>query len=147
MPNFSIYKDKVRPFEVDFENIVHHANYLIWCENSRFNLFETIIGTPIEKFKSQQNTDIIILEANVKYLKSFKLGDHYYAKSRIEKVSNLKFKFIDYIYNNSNELCIKGEFISVGIDSTTKKPNRALISKLESYFSASFSDENYAVSA
>ena len=142
MPNQSIYHDKVRPIEVDFENIVHHSTYLVWCENSRFNFFDVIVGAPIEKLQSLDNIDIIILEASVKYVKSLSLGDIYYVKSRIEKVNNLKFKFIDYIYDRNNKLCVKGEFLAVGIDSISKKPKRDLISKLESFFSSDFSYES-----
>ena len=147
MHNESIYCDKVRPIEVDFENIVHHSTYLVWCENSRFEFFDVIIGTPIEKFQSVENIDIIILEANVKYLKSFSLGNEYYVKSRIEKVNNLKFKFIDYIYDNNHKACVKGEFLAVGIDSIDKKPKRQLISKLEKFFSSGFYDESNKISS
>lgn len=142
MPNESIFHDRVRPIEVDFENIVHHYTYLIWYENSRFNFFDSIVGIPIDKIQSEENIDIVILEANVKYLNSFSLGDKYYVKSRIEKVNNLKFKFIDYIYDYNNNVSVKGEFLAVGIDSSTKKPKRSLINKLNDFFSNDFSDKN-----
>jgi YbgC/YbaW family acyl-CoA thioester hydrolase len=145
MPKETIYYDKVRPIEVDFENIVHHATYLIWCENSRFNFFENIVGTPIEKFQSNKNIDIVILESNVKYIKSLSLGDKYYIKSRIEKINNLKFKFIDYVYDSKDKICAKGEFIAIGIDSINKKPVRNLVNQLEEYFSSNFSNEDNSV--
>ncbi|MCF6766765.1 acyl-CoA thioesterase [Thiotrichales bacterium 19S11-10] len=147
MQYFTILNDQVRPYEVDFENIVHHANYLIWCENSRFHFFDKIVKTPIHKFKSEHSIDIVILEANVNYMKSFKLGDTYYVKSRIEKISNLKFKFIDYVYDDNHKLCVKGEFISVGIDSVSKKPNKTLISSLDHFFSTDFINETESVIA
>lgn len=147
MPKEAIFHDKVRPIEVDFENIVHHSTYLIWCENSRFNFFESVVGVPIEKFQSEKNIDMVILESNVKYIKSLSLGDRYYLKSRIEKINNLKFKFIDYVYDNQHNICAQGEFIAIGIDSKNKKPVRNLVSQLEEYFSSNFSDENNTISS
>mgnify|MGYP006135293413 CR=1 FL=1 len=146
MPKESVYRDKVRPIEVDFENIVHHSTYLIWCENSRFNFFDLIVGTSINNFQSEESIDIVILDANVKYLKSFSLGDEYYVKSRIEKINNLKFKFIDYVYDNKHKACIKGEFVAIGINSISKRPNKTFISKLDYFFSSDFSDKNDAIS-
>ena len=53
------YSNRVRPYEIDSQGIVHLTNYLIWAECSRFG-YAKKNGLDIFELASKKNIDLVI---------------------------------------------------------------------------------------
>ncbi|MEA4903109.1 thioesterase family protein [Desulfitobacterium sp.] len=79
-------KLRVRYAETDQMGVVYHANYLIWFEVGRTELFRNL-GLPYTVFEDQ-GLSLAVVEANCRYRKPAKYDDELIVITRLDKFTS-----------------------------------------------------------
>lgn len=118
------YKRKIHVYETDLMGIVHHSNYLRFCEEARVNWCEVngLMGT--------DNKDVFgltVLETNVRHLKPAKYGDKVTIFSRA-KVDGIRLSFEYKLVVNNDTICLaKTTHCCLDLDFKVKRlPNKII---------------------
>ena len=86
----NIIEVSVRNYEVDWQGIVHNANYLHYYEVGRMNYFNSI-GASIDINSINSHTKILLVRNEINYINSAKLFDELIVHTRISKIGNSSF--------------------------------------------------------
>ncbi len=96
---------RVRYSETDAMGIVYHANYLVWFEVARNELFRNL-GLPYTKFEAE-GLGLAVIEADIRYKAPAKYDDLLELRAGVVKVSSRKIVF-------QYEICRCGQLICQG---------------------------------
>ena len=102
-------KMEVRDYECDMQALVNNSVYLNYFEHAR-HLFLKEMGVDFAYF-TEQKIFLVVTSLEIKYKKSLKSGDEFFVASDFERVSPLRFKFIQKIYDFKKEEIMAEAFI------------------------------------
>ena len=97
MTNYQYKEDfEVRDYECDSQGIVNNANYLHYLEHARHKILHNLdidYSTLLEK-----GIYLVVIRIEIDYLFPLHSGDRFYVGTNIERVSRLRFGFLQDIF-------------------------------------------------
>ncbi len=111
---------QVRSYECDLQGIVNNANYQHYLEHSRHEFLKTL-GINFTEMH-EQGLDLVLIEANLKYISSLKADDEFYVITKLQYISKLKLKFTQLIYKSDDTAVLEAEMTGTCIDRSRNKP-------------------------
>ncbi|WP_100399123.1 acyl-CoA thioesterase [Bacillus sp. FJAT-44742] len=111
---------EVRYAETDQMGIVHHSNYLVWCELARTKLINELGFN----YKELEEQGILspVTNVNLDYKAPSTYGDVITAETWIEAYDGLRVTYGYNIINQKGILCVKGTTTHVCIRKNTFRP-------------------------
>lgn len=98
---------RVRYEETDRMGVVYYANYLIWFEVARTELFKTL-GISYRELEDKEGLRLMVVESKVNYKSPATYDDLVSVKTSIERIKNTSITFSYKIYRE-NKLLATGE--------------------------------------
>ncbi len=83
---------KVRNYEVDWQGIVHNANYLLYCELGRVEYLQHL-GLVLDVNTIKHGARVVVARNEIDYLSSAHYGDMIDVHTRISSIKNTSFIF------------------------------------------------------
>nr|WP_026101961.1 thioesterase family protein [Geminocystis herdmanii] len=113
------------PHHTDYAGIVWHGTYLTWMESARIECLRSI-GIDYTDLVSL-GCDLPVIEINLRYHQSMRMGDHGIVKTRMNEVQGVRIHW-DYEITGSNAslIYVSGRVTLVGIDREKGKIMRSL---------------------
>ena len=109
----------VRDYECDLAAMVNNASYLNYIAHARH---EFLKSKDIEFAQlADQGIYLIVLRVELDYLYSLRSGDPFYVGTNIERISLLRFGFLQDIYRLPDEkLVLKAKVIGTAVNENGK---------------------------
>ncbi|MEO6062978.1 MAG: acyl-CoA thioesterase [Thermoflexales bacterium] len=85
----------VRDYECDLQGIVNNANYQHYLEHAR-HLYLRELGIDFSVL-SARGANLVVIRVEIDYLSPLRSGESFTVRSRIERVSRVRFVFIQEI--------------------------------------------------
>lgn len=104
---------RVRYSETDQMGIVYHANYLVWFEVGRSELFREL-NLPYTQFE-EQGLGLAVIEANCRYRKPSRYDDELVIITEIDHMSSRSARFSYRVYREET-LLAEGKTVHVFIN-------------------------------
>jgi len=112
---FSLELD-VRDYECDLQGIVNNSVYQNYLEHTRHKYIQSL-GLDFAKL-SEKGINLVVKRVEIDYQSPLRSGDSFVSKLRMERLSPLRFGFVQHIYRLSdNKLMIKALVTSTAINS------------------------------
>lgn len=112
------YKRRVKFFETDGMQVVHHANYLLFMEEARVEYFREG-GLELNDLMAE-GIVFPIVEVSVKYVKPARYDDELLIKTYLRRLDRARFDFDYEIYNEkTGELLTTGHTVNTYTDAKT----------------------------
>jgi acyl-CoA thioester hydrolase len=92
---------EVRDYECDFQGIVNNAVYQNYLEHTR-HIFLKQQGLDFVEL-SRQRIDLVVVRVEIDYLYPLRPSDRFYVGLNFERVSRLRFGFLQDIYRLPDE--------------------------------------------
>lgn len=86
----------VRDYECDLQGVVNNANYLHYLEHARHVLLKTL-GLDFADL-SRRGVNLVVTRMEIDYVSPLRSGDTFLVCSNIERVSRLRFAFVQDIF-------------------------------------------------
>lgn len=86
----------VRDYECDMQGVVNNANYLHYLEHARHALLKEL-GLEFADL-SRRGINLVVTRIEIDYLSPLRSGDAFAVRSAIERVSRLRFAFVQDIF-------------------------------------------------
>ncbi len=83
---------KVRNYEVDWQGIVHNANYLLYCELGRVEYLQHL-GLVLDVNTIKHGARVVVARNEIDYLSPSHFGDVIDVHTRISSIKNTSFVF------------------------------------------------------
>jgi acyl-CoA thioester hydrolase len=110
------YQRRVHVYETDLMGIVHHSNYVRYCEEARVQFF---LDNSMLDTSNKAVFSLTVIDLKFKYVKPLKYGDHFYIQLQF-KAKGARL-FIQYkIFNSENQMCVVSETTHCSIDENFK---------------------------
>ena len=107
---------KVRDYECDMQGIVNNANYQHYLEHARHEYLHHI-GLDFAKLTSE-GVLLVVKRIEIDYHQPLRSGDNFVVDCRTERLSPLRFMFIQHIYRKSDHrLIIAARVMGTSINS------------------------------
>ena len=123
-----VLERRVHVYETDLMGIVHHSNYIRYCEEARV---EFLVKNGFLDASKQAVYSLTVVGLQFKYIKPLKYGDIF--RIQIQMKSEGARFFIQYkVLNSENSVCAVAETIHCSIDESFKvlRLNQKLISDI-----------------
>ena len=105
---------QVRDYECDMQGHVNHAVYLNYLEHTRHEFMKTL-GLSFAELV-QRGVSLVIIRAEVDYKYSLQSGDRFMVGVGIERVSPLRYRFLQDIYLlPQNKLVLRARVVGTGV--------------------------------
>ncbi len=92
---------KVRDYECDIQGVVNNAVYQNYLEHSRH---EFLLENGVDFVAlAKQGIHLVVVHAELNYKQSLVPGDDFYITVEIEKVSRVKYAFIQHLYRTVDD--------------------------------------------
>jgi acyl-CoA thioester hydrolase len=105
----------VRDYECDYEGIVNNAVYLNYLEHTRHEFLKTK-GIKVVEL-AQRGINLVVIHIEADYLFSLRSGDEFNVCINMERISRLRFAFMQDIYRRPDDVPIlKAKVIGTAID-------------------------------
>ena len=92
---------KVRDYECDLQGVVNNAVYQNYLEHARHEL---LIARGIDfAALTRAGIDLVVVRAELDYRRSLGSGDRFVVRSRVERVSRVRFEFRQDIFRLPDE--------------------------------------------
>ncbi|EGW40273.1 thioesterase family protein [Desulfosporosinus sp. OT] len=104
---------RVRYSETDQMGIVYHANYLVWFEVGRSELFREL-NLPYTQFE-EQGLGLAVIEASCRYRKPARYDDELVVITEMDQISSRAAKFSYRVYHEEI-LLAEGKTVHVFIN-------------------------------
>ncbi len=92
---------KVRDYECDLQGVVNNAVYQNYLEHARHEL---LLARGIDfAALTHAGIDLVVVRAELDYRQSLASGDRFVVRSRVERVSKLRFEFRQDIFRLPDE--------------------------------------------
>ncbi|MBI5214302.1 MAG: acyl-CoA thioesterase [Ignavibacteriae bacterium] len=115
---------RVRNFEVDWQGIVHNANYLLYFEIGRIEYLKHL-GIHVSMESIMGNSKIVVARNEIDYRSPARFDEALDVYTKISHVSNTSFVFEGKIYETiSNRLIAENVAVHVWLDSKSDMPVR-----------------------
>ncbi|MBB6449199.1 acyl-CoA thioester hydrolase [Geomicrobium halophilum] len=111
---------QVRYAETDQMGVVHHSQYLIWCEIGRSDLIE-LLGFSYAKLE-ESGVLAPVIDVSLSYKRSVRYGETVRIDTWIDDYNGLRAVYGYEIYNEDNRLCVSGTTTHVIVDSQSFRP-------------------------
>ncbi len=85
----------VRDYECDLQGIVNNANYQHYLEHAR-HLYLRELGIDFSVL-SARGANLVVIRVEIDYLSPLRSGESFVVRSRLERVSRVRFVFIQEI--------------------------------------------------
>ena len=105
---------RVRYSETDQMGVVYHANYLVWFEVGRSELFREL-DLPYTQFEDQ-GLGLAVIEASCRYRKPSRYDDDLVIITELDHISSHSARFCYYVYREET-LLAEGKTVHVYINS------------------------------
>jgi len=86
---------QVRDYECDMQGVVNNAVYQNYLEHARHEYLKTL-GLDFAEF-TRQGINLVVVRAELDYKKSLYSGDSFYVELCVERVSPVRFAFLQQI--------------------------------------------------
>ncbi len=83
---------RVRNYEIDWQGIVHNANYLLYCEIGRVEYLEQL-GIKVDINTIQHESKVVVARNEIDYLSPARFGETLNVYTRISSIKNTSFIF------------------------------------------------------
>jgi len=109
------YEMEVRDYECDLQGIVNNSVYQNYLEHTRHKYIKSI-GLDFSKL-SQKGVNLMVKRVEIDYQFPLKSGDKFISALRMERISPLRFGFVQRIYRQpDNKLIIKALVIGTAVN-------------------------------
>jgi acyl-CoA thioester hydrolase len=92
---------EVRDYECDFEGIVNNAVYMNYLEHAR-HIFLKQHGIDFIAL-AKRGINLVVIHAELDYLYPLRTEDRFYVTARMERVSRIRFGFLQEIYRLADD--------------------------------------------
>ncbi len=115
---------RVRNFEVDWQGIVHNANYLLYFEIGRIEYLKHL-GIQVSMESIMGNAKIVVARNEIDYRSPARFDETLDVFTKISTINNTSFTFEGKMYEaNSHRLISENVAVHVWLDSKTDLPFR-----------------------
>ena len=115
---------RVRNFEVDWQGIVHNANYLLYFEIGRIEYLKHL-GIQVSMDSIMGNAKIVVARNEIDYRSPARFDEALDVFTRIFKINNSSFVFEGIIYDSvSTRLIAENVAVHVWLDAKSDAPVR-----------------------
>lgn len=128
---------RVRNYEIDWQGIVHNANYLLYCEVGRVAYLEHV-GVKVDINSIQHESKIVVVRNEIDYRSPAKFDDLLDVYTRISFIRDASFAFEGILeHSKSKTLIVENVSFHVWLDFRTNRPTqvpmefRSVIRKFE----------------
>jgi acyl-CoA thioester hydrolase len=105
----------VRDYECDYEGIVNHSVYLNYLEHTRHEFLKSR-GIKVVEL-AQRGVNLVVIRVEADYLFSLRSGDAFEVGVNMERVSRVRFAFMQAIYRKPDDRPIlRAKIIGTAID-------------------------------
>jgi acyl-CoA thioester hydrolase len=101
---FFKYDFEVRDYECDIEGIVNNAVYFNYLEHTR-HVFLKHKGFDFAEL-TRQGIHLVVIRVEADYLLPLRSGDKFYVTASMERISKMRFGFLQDIYRMSDDKSI-----------------------------------------
>ncbi len=106
---------KVRDYECDIQGIVNNSVYQNYLEHTRHEYLHKI-GIDFAKY-ALEGINLIVIRAELDYKFPLRAGDEFYVDVKMERVSPIRFAFIQNIRKiQDDKLCVMGRIIGTALN-------------------------------
>jgi acyl-CoA thioester hydrolase len=110
-----IFPLSVRDYECDYEGIVNNAVYLNYLEHTRHEFLKQS-GLKVVEL-AQRGINLVVIRAEIDYLWPLRSGDAFEVRMTMERISRLRFAFVQDIFRTPDDkLILKAKIIGTSID-------------------------------
>jgi acyl-CoA thioester hydrolase len=107
----------VRDYECDLQGIVNNAIYFHYLEHAR-HVFLKQAGVDFASL-AQQGINLVVIRAEIDYLYPLQSGDRFFVGLNLERVSRLRFGFLQDIYRlPDNKPIVRARVIGTSLNKT-----------------------------
>ncbi len=111
-----VLQRRVQVYETDLMGIVHHSNYIRYCEEARVHFF---LQNQILDTSNAAVFSLTVVGLQFKYIKPLKYGDLFHICIQIRTFGARLF--IQYkVFNPENEVCVIAETVHCSVDESFK---------------------------
>jgi len=115
---------RVRNYEVDWQGIVHNANYLLYFEVARIEYLQRM-GVPVTIDTIQEGSRVVLARNEINYVTPARFDDRLDVYARIAAIKNTSFVFEGLIERaGTGELIAENVAVHVWLDAATGEPTR-----------------------
>jgi acyl-CoA thioester hydrolase len=92
---------KVRDYECDLQGVVNNSVYQNYLEHARH---EFLLSRSMDFAElSRQGINLVVVRAELDYMRPLKSGDEFWVALRLEKISKIRGAFIQEIFRSKDE--------------------------------------------
>lgn len=115
---------RVRNYEIDWQGVVHNANYLLYFEVGRVAYLEHV-GVKVDVNSIQHDSKVVVVRNEIDYRAPARFNDLLDVYTRISFIRDTSFAFEGFLENSETKLVV-GENISfhVWMDHKVNRPMR-----------------------
>ena len=111
---FQIEMD-VRDYECDMQGVVNNSVYQNYLEHTRHQYLKSI-GLDFATL-TEKGINLMVIRIEIDYKASLKSGDTFISALRMERISPLRFGFVQHIFRKSdNKLMIKALVVGTSVN-------------------------------
>ena len=109
------YEMDVRDYECDMQGVVNNSVYQNYLEHTRHQYLKSI-GLDFAVL-TEKKINLMVIRIEIDYKASLKSGDKFISALRMERISALRFGFVQRIFRKSdNKLMIKALVIGTSVN-------------------------------
>lgn len=106
---------QVRDYECDMQGVVNNAVYQNYLEHARHEFIKRL-GLDFAEL-ARQNINLVVVRAELDYRSSLRSGDGFWIGTRLERVSPLRFAFLQDIFRSADDaLILQGRVIGTALN-------------------------------
>jgi acyl-CoA thioester hydrolase len=115
---------RVRNYEIDWQGIVHNANYLLYFETGRIEYLQKL-GIKVDIATIQGDSRVVVARNEIDYRSPAKFNEELDVLTRVSYIRNTSFAFEGIIEETaSKRLIAENVSVHVWLDGTTGAPRR-----------------------
>jgi acyl-CoA thioester hydrolase len=106
---------QVRDYECDMQGVVNNAVYQNYLEHARHEFLKKL-GLDFAEL-TRQKINLVVVRAELDYKASLQSGDSFWVGTRLERVSPLRFAFLQDIFRSPEDtLVLQGRVIGTALN-------------------------------
>lgn len=115
---------RVRNYEIDWQGVVHNANYLLYFESGRVEYLSRI-GVKVDVNSIQHESKVVVVRNEIDYRSPARFGDLLDVHTRVSFIRDTSFAFEGIIeHAESKKLISENVSFHVWLDDRTGEPKR-----------------------
>lgn len=109
------YEMEVRDYECDMQGVVNNSVYQNYLEHTRHQYLKSI-GMNFAVL-TEKEINLMVIRVEIDYKASLKSGDKFVSALKMERISTLRFGFVQHLFRKSdNKLIIKALVIGTSVN-------------------------------